>query len=90
MPDVPGLPNGMSIAYFGHQVMAWGTGDAAADARIKTLTEEDLRNAGITAEIADKWRLFYLDVIRETPNNPSARGRARLMAVAKSLLERHS
>jgi hypothetical protein len=77
----------MSIAHFGHTVMAWGTGDVAADARIKTLTKEELRNAGITAEIADNWRLFYLDVISETPNNPSARGRARLMAFAKSLLE---
>lgn len=87
MPKVPRLPKGMTPAQFGHNVMVWGTGDATADARIETLTTDELVRAGITAEIAEAWHRFYLDVIAETPNNPSARGRARLMAYAKHLIE---
>jgi hypothetical protein len=77
----------MTPAYFGHYVMKWGTGDAAAEHRIQTLTTAELRVAKITADIAEAWRLFYLEVVDEAPKNPSARGRAKLMECARSLLE---
>jgi hypothetical protein len=77
----------MTQAYFGQGVMRWGTGDAAAEARIQTLRAQELLDEGITADIAEKWRLFYLRVIEETPSNPSAQGRARLMEHARTLLE---
>jgi hypothetical protein len=33
---------------FGADVMRWGTGDAAARARIESLTREELQQAGVT------------------------------------------
>ncbi len=63
------------------------SGDAAAEARIQTLREQELRDEGITADIAEGWRLFFLGVIKETPSNPSAEGRALLMQHARTLLE---
>jgi hypothetical protein len=90
MSKVPALPKGLTLADFGSKVMRWGTGDAAADARINTLTLQELREASITAQIAEEWRLFYLAVIEENPKNPSARGRARLLERAKILLEENS
>ena len=83
---LPPLPDGMTPAHFGHYVMKWGTGDEAAETRMDTLTAAELRAAGVTADIAEAWRLFYLEVVAETPTNPSARGRAKLMEYARSLL----
>lgn len=87
MPKVPRRPEGMTRAYFGQNVMCWGSGDADADARISALRVQELREAGITADVAEEWRLFYLAVIEVAPENPSARGRARLMEHARTLLQ---
>lgn len=87
MAKIPSLPEGMTASHFGHNVMAWGTGNEAAIARMATLTAEQLREAGITAEMAQNWLSFYQEVIRETPTNPSARGRARLMEYTLSLFK---
>lgn len=87
MRKLPALPEGMTPAYFGRDVMKWGTGDRTAESRIQTLTVEELRSAGVTAEMADAWRLFYLAVVDENQENPSARGRAKLMEYARSLLQ---
>lgn len=67
--------------------MAWGRGDADAEARIKTITAEELLASGITPEIADEWYEFYREVVRLNPTNPSARGRSRLMEHARELLK---
>ncbi len=87
MPTLPQLPEGMTPAHFGQKVMCWGQGDAAAEARIQTLCAQELRDEGITADVAKEWFYFYVGVIDETPSNPSARGRAQLMEHARTLLE---
>lgn len=66
--------------------MQWGRGSASARARLTTLTAEELRRAGITAEMADNWAVAYEAVVRLTPKNPSAAGRVDLMRQAARLL----
>ena len=55
----PPTPSGMTLRAFGQRVMRWGTGDAAARARIPTLTREELERAGLTRDLAEAWRDFY-------------------------------
>jgi hypothetical protein len=76
----------MTVSDFGNKVMRWGTGHEAARARIKTLTREELERAGVTAEMAAIWRDFYINEAARNPANPSAAGRAELMARAAELL----
>lgn len=66
--------------------MKWGTGDAEARTRAATLTREELQRSGVTREIAEAWRDFYKELVKQTPNNPSAAGRADLMQKAVELL----
>jgi RHS repeat-associated protein len=84
--SVPQIPGGMSIAEFGKRVMRWGTGNTEARARIATLTKTELQAAGVTREIAETWRDFYMNEMKRVPNNPSAAGRAELMQRAVELL----
>jgi uncharacterized protein len=79
------LPKGMTPKQLG-EVMQWGRGSASALRRIPTLTVEDLRAAGITVEMANNWAAAYDAVVRLTPKNPSAAGRAALMRHAARLL----
>ncbi len=79
------LPPGMNPKQFG-EVLKWGGGSQSARQRISTLTADELRQAGITAEMADNWAAAYDAVARLTPNNPSAAGRADLMRHAARLL----
>jgi hypothetical protein len=79
------LPAGLTIAEFGTQI-GWGSGNDAARARIATLTVGELRAIGLQAEHAENWAIAYEAVVRLTPNNPSALGRAELMRFAASLL----
>ncbi len=79
------LPEGMTPKQFG-EVMKWGGGNETARARIATLTADELRQAGITAEMAENWAAAYEAVVRFTPANPSAAGRADLMRYAARLL----
>jgi hypothetical protein len=66
--------------------MQWGTGDDAARARIRTLTREELEEAGLTQEVAEAWRNFYRQELARNPRNPSAAGRAELRQRAVELL----
>ena len=66
--------------------MQWGTGDDAARARIRTLTREELEEAGLTQEMAEAWRNFYRQELARNPRNPGAAGRAELMQWAVELL----
>jgi hypothetical protein len=79
------LPAGMTPKRFG-EVMQWGRGNASARQRIGTLTAADIRDAGINIEMARNWAVAYDAVVRLTPNNPSAAGRADLMRHAARLL----
>lgn len=83
----PPIPTGVrNLNEFGASVMRWGRGDAAARARIETLTRTELDRAGVTLEIAEAWREFYRAEVARNPRNPSARGRADLMNRATELL----
>jgi RHS repeat-associated protein len=73
------LPLGMTTAYFGQQVMRWGTGNAQALARAGTVTLQEMQSAGITRQMAQSWQQFYSYVAQMNPANPSAAGRAQLM-----------
>ena len=77
----------MTLREFGQRVMRWGTGDAAARARIQTLTREELAHAGLTRNLAEAWRDFYRYELHRNPSNPSAAGRAELMQRAVDLLQ---
>ena len=75
--------------------MRWGSGKEPAIARKETLTDQELRNAGVTLDCARLWLDFYREYIdrkeAEGSNvevlNPSAIGRAELMEYACTLLE---
>jgi len=79
------LPRGMTRAQFG-EVMQWGSGNASAQAQIGALTAQQLRAAGVTAEMAENWAAAYEGIGRITPANPSAAGRADLMRWVAELL----
>jgi hypothetical protein len=83
---VPSTPGGMSLNQFGTRVMRWGTGDETARARRGTLAREELQRAGVTREMAEAWRDFYINEKARNPSNPSAAGRADLMQHAVDLL----
>ena len=59
--------------------MQWGTGDAAAIERTKTITLEWLVTHGVTLEMMERWFRFYEQVYDENPGNPSVQGRQDLM-----------
>jgi aspartyl/asparaginyl-tRNA synthetase len=82
----PDVPAGSTRSDFGARIMRWGTGNAAARARMATLTQEELDQAGVTLAMAREWRDFYLNEMRRNPNNPSAAGRADLMQRSVELL----
>ena len=85
-PPVPRTPPNTTVGQFGKDVMRWGTGDAEARARAANLTREELERSGVTRELAEAWRDFYKEVVKQTPGNPSAAGRADLMQRAVELL----
>jgi hypothetical protein len=69
------LPKGMTPKQVG-EVLRWGRGSAAARQRRASLTAEELRQAGITAEMANNWAAAYDAVVRLTPQKPQC-GRSR-------------
>jgi len=86
-PPRPPIPAGCkSLREFGTTIMRWGTGSAAARARLATLTRDELEQAGVTLEIAEAWRDFYQREMSLNPRNPSAAGRAELLRRAAELL----
>ena len=87
MPIPPDVPEGMTRNVFGTEVMKWGGSDAQARQRIQTLTREELVEKKVTLQMVREWRDFYRDEVVRVPRNPSARGRAELMARAVELLE---
>jgi hypothetical protein len=86
MRGPPDVPRGTTRSEFGTRIMRWGTGDAAARARMATLTRDELTMAGVTLAMAVEWREFYHRELVRNPSNPSAAGRAHLMQRAADLL----
>ena len=66
--------------------MKWGTGEAAALARMQSLSRDELESMEVTPEMAREWSDFYIWVTGWAPQNGSARGRALLMEFAAKLL----
>jgi hypothetical protein len=77
----------MTLRKFGRRVMRWGTGNAAARARISTLTRAELERAELTREMAEAWCDFYRYEMVRNPRNPSAAGRAELMQRVVEILQ---
>ncbi len=67
----PSTPGGMPLGKFG-KTMGWGTGNAAARARIETVTAEEMAGKGVTREMAENWGKFYENEALRNPANPSA------------------
>jgi hypothetical protein len=86
MAKVPPTPRGVSTAYFGRYIMKWGIGADGAIARIKTVTEQDLRQENLTCEILAGWYEFYHDESDSNPRNLAAAARAELIAHCLKLL----
>ena len=83
----PPIPSGAkTVSEFAQRVMKWGRGNAEARARIGTITREEMMNAGVSHEIAESWRDFYVNEMGRNPANPSAAGRADLMQYVMDLL----
>ena len=86
-PPRPPIPSScQSLRDFGVKIMRWGSGSAAARARMATLTREELEQAGVTRAMAEGWRDFYRHELLLNPDNPSAESRAELMQRAAELL----
>lgn len=61
------LPPQITLREFGREVMRWGTGSLMARQRMATLTADELRTAGMTAEMAENWARAYEIVTRRMP-----------------------
>ena len=83
----PPIPGGMGLNAFG-KFIGWGTGNDAARARMQTITAQELRQGGLTVDMAVQWRDFYINEVARNPGNPSAAGRAELMDFIVGLLTR--
>ena len=69
-PSRPPIPSSCaSLRDFGVKVMRWGTGSAAARARVAMLTREELERAGVTRAMAEAWRDFYCNELALNPEN---------------------
>jgi RHS repeat-associated protein len=72
----PQIPEGMTLNEFGRR-LGWGdqmSPEASREAA-RNLGLEHFRRMGITPERARQWLAFYRDIVRHTPQNPSAAGR---------------
>jgi hypothetical protein len=85
LAELPKLPTGMKSAAFG-QAIGWGTGDAAARERARTITLEEIHAVKLTREMAVAWRDLY-EKEAERTSNPSAEGRRDLMQRIIDLLD---
>jgi RHS repeat-associated protein len=83
---VPATPNNMSQAKFG-ELMGWGSKKQALD-RIETITKEEMIRKGVTKQMAEQWRDFYLNEAKRVPGNQSAMPRAQLMQKVVDLLSK--
>ncbi len=69
-------------------LMQWGRGSSApAEAAIALLNRANLKKAGLTYDMARKWYEMYDCHARNSPGNPAAPGRRKLMWYAMQLLK---
>jgi hypothetical protein len=91
----PSLPVGMKVAEFGRLINWSNSRDALSNMRktqelIRNLPGrwEELRNAGVTRQMALEWARFYAAEAARNPANPNAAARERLMRAIANALER--
>jgi hypothetical protein len=70
---------GRSFQDFGRDVIKWGTGPRGAQARMQTITRQELTQAGVTQPQAQAARDFYMGVLARNPGNAAAAARVQLM-----------
>jgi hypothetical protein len=85
MPPPP-TPCAECLAEFGRR-LNWRTGSAAALVAARSLSPQWLAERHISADIAAKWALFYINEKQRNRCNPSAAGRARFLVQAIRLLQ---
>ncbi|MFN4294360.1 MAG: DUF4951 domain-containing protein [Thermoflexales bacterium] len=85
MPPPP-TPCAECLAEFGHR-LNWRTGSAAALEAARSLSAQWLAERHISADLAAKWALFYINEKQRNRRNPSAAARARFMVQAIQLLQ---
>ncbi|MCS6847078.1 MAG: hypothetical protein RMN52_05110 [Anaerolineae bacterium] len=85
MPPPP-TPCAECLAEFGRR-LNWRTGSAAALEAARALSAQWLAERHVSADIAAKWALFYINEKQRNRRNPSAAGRARFMITAITLLQ---
>lgn len=85
MPPPP-TPCAACLAEFGRK-LNWRTGSAAALVAARSLSPQWLAERHISADIAAKWALFYINEKQRNHRNPSAAGRVRFLITAIALLQ---
>lgn len=86
LPPPPYPPQFSGLGPFARKVLRFGSGDAEARARAKTLTAGELRESGFTLKMARTWLKFLKNEKKRNPDNPSVRGRIDFMRRAIVLL----
>jgi RHS repeat-associated protein len=94
-PRVTAGKESYSLAAFGDAIK-WGTGSDTARARMATVTLEEIKQLGLTRQLALEWAEFYRGIATESlakykageiaKVNPSAAGRADLMEHIANML----
>lgn len=80
--EIPPTPNNMPLPAFGQGILGWGTGPDGAEARLNTITKQDvehIKTQGVTLEMVDIWQKFYENETQRNAGNPTAPFRAQLM-----------
>jgi hypothetical protein len=67
--------------------MKWGVGKEDAIARVATISDTELIQAGVTCDIIRALRRFYVAEATRVPRNPTAAARADLMEHCHNLLQ---
>lgn len=85
---VPQTPNQMSLPSFGQGVIGWATGPEGAQARLESVSKQDIHQfkaQGVSLEMIREWQGFYTHEAKRNPCNPTAPLRAQLMEKIASL-----
>ena len=78
----PAVPEGVTQAQFGRNILGWGVGPQGAADRIGALTVDSvskMQSQGLTREMASQWRDFYRNEFSRNSNNVTAQNRVELM-----------
>lgn len=86
----PAIPEAMTQAQFGKNLIGWGVGPQGAAARTQALTADavgQMQAQGLTREMATQWRGFYSNEFARNANNLTAQNRVQLMDTILRLMK---